>query len=53
MKKAFAFVAKPVLGGLLVVIPIYLAILVLLKGMKTVGGPGAAIRPAPPGLDSS
>ena len=38
MKKAFAFVAKPVLGGLLVVVPIYLAILVLLKGMKTVGG---------------
>jgi uncharacterized membrane protein len=38
MKKVFAFVAKPVLGGLLVVIPIYLAILVLLKGMKTVGG---------------
>ena len=38
MKKAFAFVAKPLLGGLLVVIPIYLAILVLLKGIKTAGG---------------
>ena len=37
MKKALAFVAKAVLAGLLVVVPIYLAVLVLLKGMKTVG----------------
>ncbi len=37
MKKGFAFVAKSVLAGLLVVVPIYLAVLVLLKGMKTVG----------------
>ena len=37
MKKALAFVAKSVLGGLLVVVPIYLAVLVLLKGMKSVG----------------
>ena len=34
MKKALLFVAKAVLGGLLVVVPIYLAVLVLLKGMK-------------------
>ena len=38
MKKALVFVAKAVLGGLLVVVPIYLAVLVLLKGMKTVAG---------------
>ncbi len=37
MKKAFVFVSKAVLAGLLVVIPIYLAVLVLLKGMKSVG----------------
>ena len=37
MKKALVFVAKSVLGGLLVVVPIYLAVLVLLKGMKSVG----------------
>ena len=37
MKKALAFVAKAVLTGLLVVVPIYLAVLVLLKGMKSVG----------------
>ena len=37
MKKALVFVAKAVLAGLLVVIPIYLAVLVLLKGMKSVG----------------
>lgn len=37
MKNALAFVAKAVLAGLLVIVPIYLAVLVLLKGMKTVG----------------
>ena len=37
MKKALVFVGKAVLAGLLVVIPIYLAVLVLLKGMKSVG----------------
>jgi uncharacterized membrane protein len=38
MKKALVFVAKAVLGGLLIVIPIYLAVLLLLKGMKSVVG---------------
>ena len=38
MKKALGFVAKATLGGLLVVVPIYLAVLVLLKAMKSVGG---------------
>ena len=38
MKKALVFVAKAVLGGLLVVAPIYLSVLVLLKAMKSVGG---------------
>lgn len=37
MKKALVFVGKAVLAGLLVVVPIYLAVLVLLKGMKSVG----------------
>jgi uncharacterized membrane protein len=38
MKKALMFVAKAVLGGLLIIVPIYLAILLLLKGMKSVVG---------------
>ena len=38
MKKALAFVAKAVLGGLLIVVPIYLATLLLLKGMKSIVG---------------
>lgn len=37
MSKALTYVAKNVLGGLLIVVPIYLAILLLLKGMKSVG----------------
>ena len=53
MKKALVFVAKAVLAGLLVVVPIYLAVLVLLKGMKSVAAAGAANRPAPPRLVSS
>jgi uncharacterized membrane protein len=36
MKQTLAFVTKTTLRGLLVVVPIYLAILVLLKGMKSV-----------------
>jgi uncharacterized membrane protein len=37
MKKALSFVGKAVLAGLLVVVPIYLAILLLLKGMQSLG----------------
>jgi uncharacterized membrane protein len=37
MKKTLAFIVKSVLAGLLVVVPIYLAVLVLLKGMASVG----------------
>lgn len=37
MNKALGYVAKNVLGGLLIVVPIYLAILLLLKGMKSIG----------------
>jgi uncharacterized membrane protein len=37
MKKTLAFVGRTVLGGLLVVVPIYLAILLLLKGMQSIG----------------
>jgi uncharacterized membrane protein len=37
MKKTLSFVGKAVLGGLLVVVPIYLAILLLLKGMQSLG----------------
>jgi uncharacterized membrane protein len=36
MKKSLVFVAKAVLVGLLIVVPIYLAVLLLLKGMKSV-----------------
>jgi uncharacterized membrane protein len=38
MKRALVFGAKAVLGGLLIIVPIYLAVLLLLKGMKTVVG---------------
>jgi uncharacterized membrane protein len=38
MKKALAFAGKACLSGLLIIIPIYLAILLLLKGMKSVVG---------------
>jgi uncharacterized membrane protein len=37
MKKTLAFVGRAVLGGLLVIVPIYLAILLLLKGMQSIG----------------
>ena len=37
MKEALAYFTKRVIAGLLVIIPIYLAILVLLKGMKSLG----------------
>jgi uncharacterized membrane protein len=36
MKKAFVFITKTVLVGLLIIIPLYLAILLVLKGMKSV-----------------
>ena len=38
MKQALVFVAKALLGGLLIVVPIYVAVLLLLKGMKSVAG---------------
>ncbi|MCI0611679.1 DUF502 domain-containing protein [bacterium] len=38
MKKALAFAGKACFSGLIIIIPIYLAILLLLKGMKTVVG---------------
>jgi uncharacterized membrane protein len=37
MKQTLAFIGKTVLAGLLVVVPIYLAILLLLKGMQSIG----------------
>lgn len=42
MKESLRFVTRAVLGGLLVLVPVYLAILVLLKGMKSVA---ALVRP--------
>ena len=42
MKKSLVFVARAVLCGLLVLVPVYLAVLVLLKGMKSVA---ALVRP--------
>ena len=38
MKKGLGFFVRAVLGGFLFVIPIYLAVLLLLKGMKSVAG---------------
>jgi uncharacterized membrane protein len=38
MKQALVFVTRAVLAGLLIVVPIYLAVLLLLKGMKSVVG---------------
>ncbi|MCI0443568.1 DUF502 domain-containing protein [bacterium] len=38
MKKALAFAGKACFSGLIIIIPIYLAILLLLKGMKSVVG---------------
>jgi uncharacterized membrane protein len=38
MKRALAFTTRAVLSGLLIMVPIYLAILLLLKGMKSVVG---------------
>ena len=38
MKKLLTFVAKTLFGGLLVIVPIYLAVLLVLKGMKSVVG---------------
>ena len=42
MKPAFAFLSKALFRGLLIVIPVYLAVLLLLKGMKSVA---ALVRP--------
>ncbi len=42
MKYAREFVTNAVVGGVLVLLPIYLAVLVLLKGMQTVVKLGAA-----------
>ena len=38
MKYAREFVVSAIVGGLFVIVPVYLAILLLLKGMKTVAG---------------
>ena len=49
MKYAREFVTNTVVGGLLVVLPVYLAVLLLLKGMQAVIGlvrPVAALLPA-------
>ena len=48
MKYAREFVMSTLVGGLLIVVPVYLAVLLLLKGMKSVGGlvrPIAALLP--------
>lgn len=36
MKQSLVFVGKAVLAGLLIVVPVYLAVLLVLKGMKSV-----------------
>ena len=48
MKYAREFITSTVVGGLFIVVPVYLAVLLLLKGMKSVGGlvrPIAAVVP--------
>ena len=48
MKYAREFVTSTLVGGLLIVVPVYLAVLLLLKGMKSVAGlvrPFAALLP--------
>jgi uncharacterized membrane protein len=48
MKYAREFITSTVVGGLFIVVPVYLAVLLLLKGMKSVGGlvrPIAALIP--------
>jgi len=42
MKFAREFIANTLIGGVLIMLPIYLAVLVLLKGLKSVG---ALVRP--------
>jgi len=49
MKFAREFLVSTVVGGLFVVVPVYLAVLLLLKGMKSVAGlvrPFSALLPA-------
>lgn len=49
MKYAREFIMSTLVGGLLIVVPVYLAVLLLLKGMKSVTGlirPLAALLPA-------
>ena len=36
MKQAMVFLSKALFRGLLIVVPVYLAVLLLLKGMKSV-----------------
>jgi uncharacterized membrane protein len=38
MKYAREFITSTIVGGLFIVVPVYLAVLLLLKGMKSVGG---------------
>ena len=48
MRYAREFVTSTLVGGLLIVVPVYLAVLLLLKGMKSVAGlvrPIAALLP--------
>ena len=48
MKYAREFVTSTLVGGLLIVVPVYLAVLLLLKGMKSVASlvrPFAALLP--------
>ena len=46
MKFAREFVTSTVVGGVFIVVPVYLAIVLLLKGMQSAAKPGAAVRRA-------
>jgi hypothetical protein len=52
MKQALVFTTRAVFSGLLIIVPIYLAILLLLKGMKWSAGQEFE-APAPPHLQNS
>ena len=48
MKYAREFITSTLVGGLLIVVPVYLAVLLLLKGMKSVATLVRPVRGAPP-----
>ena len=52
MKNSFVLIGRAMLRGLLIIVPIYLAVLLVLKGMKSLSGLVKPFCPPPPGLVS-